>query len=207
LERQPTYRTREQTKGIFCLEGDWWGDLKKPASVEPMLQLLESADQVPFIHRDVDTRATFEHYLGKWAQETHRDYPILYLAFHGEEGQIIVGDRRKTESRVSLEELGAFLKDACSKRVIHFGSCSTLALHGNTIKSFLRKTQALAVMGYEQDVDWMDSTAYDLLALAAAQDVSFTIHGANALVNTLATSCHARFGELLGFRLEVNSAL
>jgi len=54
------------SKGIFCLEGDWWGKLHKPSSVEPILELLHQWDpfHVPYVRRDVATREEFEYYLG-----------------------------------------------------------------------------------------------------------------------------------------------
>ena len=35
---------RDQRKGIFCLEGDWWG-VKDFTTVEPVLRLLETAER------------------------------------------------------------------------------------------------------------------------------------------------------------------
>ncbi len=76
--------------GIFCLEGDWWGLFKRPASIRPVLELLSQWDpyHVPYIHRNVATRAEFDHYLTKWKQSAAVRYPILNLSFHGETGAL-----------------------------------------------------------------------------------------------------------------------
>jgi hypothetical protein len=77
-------------KGIYCLEvGEWFGGMKKKTSVEPILQLLhDSPLAVPYIHRDIATEVEFRYYLRKWTQSKQKEYPILYLAFHGNPGCI-----------------------------------------------------------------------------------------------------------------------
>ena len=77
-------RKKNLSKGIFCLEGDWWGNLKRPSSVEPILELLSKLSPYPrYIHRGVGTREEFDYFLKRWSQRTLADYPILYLAFDG----------------------------------------------------------------------------------------------------------------------------
>ena len=67
---------RDQRKGIFCLEGDWWG-VKDSTTVEPVLRLLETAAdyRVPYIHRDVGTRSEFDFYLKKWKRRSMSRFP------------------------------------------------------------------------------------------------------------------------------------
>ena len=38
-------------KGIFCLEGKWYDDLRKRSSVRPILELLELNSDIPYIKR------------------------------------------------------------------------------------------------------------------------------------------------------------
>ena len=157
--------TRKKVNGIFCLEtGDWWGDLKKPSTVRPILELLSQShnNKVPFIHRDVATQPELEHYLTLWTKRTYQRYPILYLSFHGIPGAF--GDWGKVI--ITLDELEDLLRGKCKRRVLHFGSCSTLALHGNRINRFVRETQALAVSGYTEWVDWNESSAFEILLLS-----------------------------------------
>ncbi len=98
---------RRKSKGIFCLEGDWWGNLTRSSTVKPVLKLLSQAadEPVPYIHRDVGTLSELEHYLRRWSQKSFASYSILYLAFHGTEGAIWVGDRRRNEAKASLDQL------------------------------------------------------------------------------------------------------
>ena len=53
-------------------------------------------------------------------------------------------------------------------RILHFGSCSTLATdHEDEIKQFLKQTKIKAVCGYRNDVDWLESAAFEVLLIDA----------------------------------------
>jgi hypothetical protein len=164
-------------KGIFCLEGDWWG-VRDRTTVEPVLRLLETHGdyRVPYIHRDIGTREEFEHYLSKWTLRRLKDYPILYLGFHGDRGLIRVG-----EGEIPLDQLADLLRGKCSGKVIHFGSCSTLDVHGAKLNRFLRTTEALAICGYRSEPDWLQSSALDILLLGAMQSMAMTKAGMNSV--------------------------
>lgn len=170
-------------KGIFCLEGDWWGDLKRASSVRPILDLLKQWDPyfIPYIYRDVGTVESLRYYLRKWTLKAHRGYPILYLAFHGDPGALYVGDRRSPQSTVTLDLLEEMLTDRCKGRIIFFAACGMMRASRNRLNRFLRATGALAVCGYTADVDWLRATAFELLVLSAMQDNALTVSGARAM--------------------------
>ena len=44
-------------------------------------------------------------------------------------------------------------------------------------RKFLDKTQALAICGYKNEVDWVPSTAFELLVLSLMQDNEFSGRG------------------------------
>jgi hypothetical protein len=190
--------------GVFCLEGDWH-DIRDETTVEPAFQLLKSCAGIamPYIHRDVGTLDQFRHYLSKWRQKRMARYPILYLAFHGEPKTLFIGDNRKREARVSLDQLGDMLAGACKGRIIHFGACDTLDVHGATLDAFMRKTQATALLGYRGGVDWVQSTAFEIIVLAELQNRTLTRPGLRATkdrINLVAGS----LSKALGFRMRVS---
>lgn len=191
-----------QTKGVFCLEGDWDPDLRQGATVGPVLELLDrsSSPAVPYIRRDVGTFEELEYYLRKWLQRRYAPYPILYLGFHGAPGILHVGDRRR--GSVTLRWLEERLAGACKGRIIHFGSCATMAVHGNRIRSFLQRTQALAVCGYREDVDWMLSTAFELILLYQFQFNALTRAGMAAVVRRVRKGA-AQLAKDLKFRMVI----
>lgn len=191
-----------KTKGVFCLEGDWEPNLRSKRSVQPLLQLLEQAASppIPSIRRDIATVPELEFYLAKWCQRRYRPYPILYLGFHGEPGKIQLGDAR---TFVDLDWLEEQLADKCQGSVIHFGSCSTLSLHGRRINRFLNVTGALAVCGYKVDVDWMGSAAFEILFLQAFQRYTFTRTGMAAVKRSILREIPGLARDL-SFRMEIS---
>jgi len=105
-----------------------------------------------------------------------KGYPILYLAFHGDEGIIKIGD--ESYEIVKLEEM---LKNQCKNCIIFFGSCSTLKSDKRNLTRFIRNTKVESICGYKTDVDWMISTAFELLVLSAMQDNVFDGRGIGAI--------------------------
>lgn len=191
-------------RGVFCLEGDWWNDLIRPSSIEPTLRQLQAIG-IRAIHRDVATRGEFEHYLQKWCQPKHKNYPILYLAFHGHPGEILIGDARKAESFVDLDSLEKALRGKCGGRVIYFGSCLTLDVHGARLNRFVRNTQAVAICGYSGEVDWILSAALDLIIFRELSRYSFTRQGMLAAEKRI-FEASAGLARRLGFRMVIRAA-
>ncbi len=169
-------RGKSQTKGIFCIEGLWDPDLRVGATVRPLLELLRLHGEIAYIHREAAMRDEVEFYLDKWVQKRYEAYPILYLTGHGEKSGLKLGDEL-----VTLDELGERLAGRCKGRVIMFSSCSTLGIDKRPLKSFLEKTDALAVCGYRVAVDWMRSTAFELLLFSRMQDNEFSGRGVESI--------------------------
>lgn len=178
---------RNGKKGVFCLETDWWEKPNHHSSVRPVLELLAQPGitGMPFVHHDVATRPEFEHYLAQWTQARFDAYPILYLGMHGSEGSVHLGDRRKKENDVSIDELGELLEGRCKGRVLYFGSCNTLDVHGAVLNRFLRATGAVGMIGYRNEISWMSSSAFDILLLSTLQECSLRKPGLQKLERLL----------------------
>jgi hypothetical protein len=199
-------RRRIYRHGIFCLEGDWWENLKYTPSVEPVLRLLAEShtSRVPYIHRDIGTAADLKYYLSKWTQLRYAQYPILYLAFHGEEGILYLGDRRRKESSVSLDLLEEWLEKSCYGTVIYFGSCGTMGSNGHRLQRFLKKTGAQAVLGYNKAVDWIEATTIETLLLGEIQYNTLARSGLRAFRDRVHRLLRgSAFYRRLGFRMVI----
>jgi hypothetical protein len=195
---------KRSQKGIYCLEtGEWFNTLKKKNSVEPLLQLLhDSPLAVQYIHRDIATEVELRYYLRKWTQSKHKDYPILYLAFHGSPGCIHLATENGRSATFSTDDLFELLRDKCHKRVIHFGACSVLKIHGHQVNRYLRDSCAVAISGYAHDVGWVTSSIFEMLYLAELQDNQFTKPGIRAVrnrVNKIASS----LSKTLNFKIRI----
>ena len=76
---------------------------------------------------------------------------------------------RLANGEVALDWLEDQLRGKCAHRIIHFSSCSTLRVHGNRLNRFLHETGAVAVSGYEGEVNWIRSAAFELMVLSEFQ--------------------------------------
>ena len=154
-----------KNRGVFCLEGHWYGDHRDTTSVYPILDLVHRFHKMPFIHHKCSTIEEFEFSIKRWKTKSfHNKYPILYLAFHGDRGKLLIG-----KDNISLYELANLLQGKCRGVVIYFGSCATLDIHGRIINNFLKRTGAIAALGYTKDVEWLISSAFDVLLMNELQ--------------------------------------
>jgi hypothetical protein len=183
-------------KGIYCLEGIWHEDMREKSSVKPILELLQSNQGIGFIYRNCATTQELEYYVSKWVQRKYSKFRILYLAFHGERNKLLLGNKKS----YSLDDLAKLLTGKCSNSIIIFGSCSTLALRKNYLTKFLCETGALAICGYQKDVDWIHSTAFEMLILSQMQENEFSKRGITAIENKV-NSLAQKFRNELQFRM------
>jgi hypothetical protein len=203
-ERSPTRRSK--ARGIFCLEDDWFGDMRHSSSLEPVLHLLNRWYPyfVPYIHRDAATPESIEYYLRKWLLKSYNGYPILYLALHGSPGTLHVGSGRRDHYELPFQWLEDQLAGRCGGRIIFVASCSTLEIHGNRLNRFLRRTNALAVCGYTGYIDWLRSSTFDALVLAAFQDNAMSRAGVKAMRRRIIAEGRGLANELC-FRMVVKA--
>lgn len=131
---------------------------------------------IPYIARDCATREEFEYCVSKWTQRRYDAHPILYLASHGTQFTICLG-----AYDCGLEDLGTLLENKCRNRIIMFSSCETLQGDKRILIGFLRRTGALGVCGYQKQVDWMRSAAFELLLFSAMQDYEFSGRGITSI--------------------------
>lgn len=160
-------------KGIFCLEGFWYGDHRDKTSMFPVLDLVHRYNKMPFIHHRCATVEEFQFSIGRWRNKTfHKKYPLLYLGFHGHPGLIQVG-----KQTITLDDLASLLEDKCEGVVIHFGCCSTLDIDKRLLQSFMQKTRSVAVMGYKEEVPWLLSSSFEILLLESLSNHPFDSKG------------------------------
>jgi len=147
--------------GIYCLEGEWDSDLRKRRSVLPILELLERLGELKAIHRDVATQPELEHYLKKWAQARYDDYTVLYLATHGDKGELYWSRGNIT----NLVDLAQMLGHSASGCYVYLGSCLTL-FEEKQARAFVQATRVAALMGYRKEVDWLEGAALEVILLS-----------------------------------------
>jgi hypothetical protein len=140
----------------------------------------------------------------RWKKKQFSTHPILYLAFHGERGGLRVGDPRK-KRLLTIPELGDIIGEGGAKgRVVYFGSCDTLSEHGKRLDTFMRKTGVIAVCGYREGIEWVDSIAFEILALSSIQRHRLDRRGLRAAKAHLQRN-HAAFVKKVGFRMRIST--
>jgi hypothetical protein len=152
----------KQIPGVFCLEAEWESDLRRKSTIKPLLDVLEGQRLIDFIYKDVGTREEVEHYSKIWTQKRYEKYRLLYVASHGDPGVIKVG-----RNNIEIEEIGEWLDGRAKGAVVYFAGCATVAVPNPRLDTFLKLSGAKAVCGYSVDVDWLESTAFDLLIIEA----------------------------------------
>lgn len=83
---------------------------------------------------------------------------ILYLAFHGKPGRIVLN-----EESIDLGSLAQLIGSRFASCIVLFGSCGTIDVPREQIMNFMAVTKTTMIMGYRKKVDWMESAALDLL--------------------------------------------
>ena len=156
-------RATSYTKNIACLESMWNTDLEDRWSVQPILEVIANTQNLKLAHLSCNTEPEFVYNLRMLGKR--RSYGIIYLAFHGAPGQFYLAD----DTGVSLETLQEYMATQFTDRIIHFGCCSTIRVAAERLQSFVATTQVKMVIGYTKDVDWIESSAMDLLIFQALQ--------------------------------------
>jgi len=154
-------RAKSHAKKIACLETLWEEDLEEDRlSVLPMLKLLARRG-IKFTHLTCNTKDELAYNLNKLSNfDTKAEYGILYLAFHGYPAHICLDDGSNIHI---LDDLAPLMGKNFAKWVIHFGTCSTINTEKSIISAFINSTETSMVIGYTQDVDWIETAALDLI--------------------------------------------
>jgi hypothetical protein len=188
-------------KGIYCLEGLWEEhNLADKASVLPVLELLKRVENCDYIYHDCATRGELDFYLKKFVLKKYiTKYPILYFAFHGNKNCILLRQNEK----VQIDEIAELLEGQCGKSIIFFASCLTLKIDSRLVRRFLKRTGAVAAVGYKSDVDWVKSTAFEMLLLQAFQNNAISVGGMRAIKNRISKE-YRQLARDLEFRMIIN---
>ena len=149
---------------IFCLEGEWVKNPGYKTSVSKALEFFEEIYNIKTHIRDCSTLVELESRMKEYSRKTFHEYEICYFAFHGFKGKI----QLKNKSLVSVPDLAKIIGPTLQNKIIHFGCCKTLADTKNALE-FKNGTQALAVCGYTLEVDFIESTLFDILLFQVMQ--------------------------------------
>lgn len=155
-------------RNIYCLEGNWNKNPRSHQSIRPILELLRTVSGVKYIYHKCNTKEEFFYRLQRFTKRTYKNYTVLYLAFHGRTNRIEVGNEY-----ITLKEIATVLEGQLANKIVHFGSCSTLCTSETNICNFIRTTNCQFISGYCKVVDFIASTAFELLYFDLLQKYKF----------------------------------
>ena len=120
------------------------------------------------LHLLVDSLATesdFNYYIDHLQQPSYNAYDLIYLCFHGQKKCICFADKTDLALMAFAEKeenLGIF-----EGRNVHFGSCSTLKMREEDIKTFKQLTKARMITGYTN----IKSSIYETFSVNFITDI------------------------------------
>ena len=123
-----------------------------------MLDLLYTFSKVKYIYHKCATKEEFIKGLLTFTQKRYSNYAILYIAYHGRKNCICFGNEY-----ITLKEIANLLEGKLRGIIVHFGSCSTLNTTQTNITNFITRTECSFISGYKKDVEYIDSTAFELV--------------------------------------------
>ncbi|HMQ03798.1 MAG TPA: hypothetical protein PKD26_07770 [Pyrinomonadaceae bacterium] len=173
-------------RNIACLESMWTRRIENRLNVLPTLELVSRTMEARFSHLTCNTREELRYNLNLLCK---RNYGVLYFAFHGSPGKIHLHS-----GKITLTELAEMMGKRFGHWVVHFGTCSTMR-KPREVEYFAEATGVALVTGFTKDVDWIESSAFELLLFKAFQ----TYQSPRVICRHLLTK-YAELAELTGFK-------
>ena len=157
------------TWDVFCIETVWERD--RNLSALPMLEMMRSRGGMDFVCRNAVTKDEFFRHLRSWDKSEAGRYPILYLGYHGAAGEIWLdgGELNAVQNRVDVADIVDGIEHSCENCVLHFGSCGTI--DEQHAQELFDARDASGVSGFRNEVDWVQSAAFELMYLELLQAV------------------------------------
>jgi hypothetical protein len=151
------------SRKILCFEGLWDNNLEQRLSVKPLLETISKLNGIKFTHCPCNTVSEFHFHLYQFTRSKKivSKYGILYMAFHGHSGRIVLSD----QEQLNLEDLADLMGQSFRGWSVLLSCCSILCLGEKRIKNFIKQTEVALVVGYRKDVDWGESISLDLIIL------------------------------------------
>ena len=164
----------------------WNGKIENRLNVVPTLELISKTQDAKFSHLTCNTREELRYNLNLLCRKS---YGVLYFAFHGSPGKIHLH-----RDKVTLTELAEMMNCRFANWIIHFGTCSTLR-KPNEVAYFVEQTRVSLVTGFTRDVDWIESSAFELLLFKA-----FLNYKSPKIICRHLVSKYPELAEATGFR-------
>lgn len=152
----------DKDTGIAVIESTWWK--KKNTSVRHLFEIIadivvknphgyhyEMANNVEGLKKAIETLSST------------KDIRYLYLAMHGNGDGIVVHNRETLSAIVLRNILSKANQQRSSLKGLYLGCCE-FATSERVSKLFERDISPTWIAGYSTSVDWIESSALDMLS-------------------------------------------
>jgi hypothetical protein len=142
---------------ILVLESPWDSSSVVSKSVWPFVSEFAKVKNIQAYHQVFNDRSSFIHWVEQFNREDLNTPKLLYIASHGENGRI-----SGLQKKINKETIISTLYKANNIKYVQFGSC----FFGNkqNLTELLETAEHLKwAAGYEETIDWVDSTLFDLM--------------------------------------------
>jgi len=144
-------------KSILVLESIWDSTTVKSKSVWPFVSEFANVNGINAYHQVFTDKDSFCHWIKLFDKERATKPKLLYIATHGNIARIS-GLNHEINFNTILSEI----RKTKTIQYVHFGTCYI----GNpeNLKLLLEKSKKVTmVSGYNKEVDWIDSTLFDIM--------------------------------------------
>lgn len=145
---------------IFAIEGEWEAKLNKDLTIKSTLTLLQEVRDVNFIFRKTNTVKSLLSYLETSSTASYKKYGTIVIATHGNGKDIELSEGEY----ITLKKLGKRCEGMFEGKAVHFSSCEIMKDEKGMIE-FKKITNAKCVCGYTKNVDFLESSVFDILLL------------------------------------------
>lgn len=148
---------------LLVLESNWNEDKLDDMSVWPFFKEFSNVIDIEAHYKTFSDLKTLRHWVNVYDQ-SRSSKKILYIASHGSDGRIYgLGKAINHSSIIQILE-------SC-ENITHvlFGCCS-FGGQNNLIDIVEKSPSVKFASGYEKEIDWIDSTLFDLFVLRMIYD-------------------------------------
>ena len=151
---------------IHCFEGEW-NDKYQDLSIRPLIHVLEQSYkatgvELSYTYKFCQTTTRLRQNLQldgrSFAKQNYLH--CLYFAFHGNGTGLFSTER---DEQLTFQEIAQLIGTKASGSIIFFGSCSAGRTSREELKKLKAATDAKLVVGYGASVDWVASSAFEML--------------------------------------------
>lgn len=145
---------------IFAIEGEWENKLDENLTIKSSLTLLNEVCGIEYIFRKTNTIKSLFAYLKTSQKASYKKYGVIVIATHGSRYEIEVSN----DEFIDIEKLADKCEGFFKGKIVHFSSCAVMQ-NEDSISYFKEKTGAKAVCGYSKQIDFLESSVFDIVLL------------------------------------------